>query len=312
MGSGISKKQSQTPAAAPKKKGKKADAFQLKCLTEHTEGINALCMSHDGNTVVTVSEDKTGRLWDTKTEECVGLLQGHKMYITTVCVSERYIFTGSADKTVRKWNLESGACIKVFLGHVSTVNRVICSGDLAFSSSYDKTVKCWHADTGECLRTFRGHRLSVTPLLLVSDSNRGAAFAVDMENNDDILISGSADSTAKSWGMNANECLVSYKGHTGAVVCLAVDGKGKSLFTGSTDATIRSWDLLTGAPIKTFKGHQAAIIQIQVRYVNLINTQLFPHIILVLLRINCKIVYTYESTENFLNLFMNAISNYIN
>ena len=262
MGCGISKKQSETPTAT-KKKGK---TFQLKCLTEHAGGINALCLSPDGNTLVTVSEDKTGRLWDTKTEECVGLLQGHKMYILSVCVSERYIFTSSADKTIRKWNLESSACIKVFVGHVSTVNRVICSGDLVFSSSYDKTVKCWHADTGECLRTFRGHRLSVTPLLLVSESNRGAAFAaVDMENNDDILISGSADSTAKSWGMNSNECLVTYKGHMAAVVCLAVDGKGKTLFTGSADFTIRSWDLLTGAPIKTFKGHQASIIQIQVR-----------------------------------------------
>lgn len=265
MGSGISKKQSETPSAGPtNKKAKKKDAHQLKCLTEHTDGINAMCVSHDGSTVVTVSEDKTGRLWDTKTEECVGLLQGHKGYITSVCVSERYIFTSSADKTVRKWNLESGACIKVFVGHISTVHRVVCSGDLAFSSSYDKTVKCWHADTGECLRTFRGHRLSVTPLLLVSDSSRGAAF--DLENNDDILISGSADSTAKSWGMNSNECLVSYKGHTGPVICLAVDGKGKTLFTGSADATIRSWDLLTGAPIKTFTGHQHAIIQIQVRF----------------------------------------------
>lgn len=314
MGSGISKKQTQTPATPTKKKGKK-DGYLLKSVKEHEGAINAICMSHDGTTIVTVSEDKTGRLWDTKTEECVGLLHGHKSYIISVCVSERYIFTSSADKTVRKWNLESGACIKTFLGHTSNVNRVICSGDLVFSSSYDKTVKCWHADTGECLRTFRGHRFSVTPLLLVSDSNRGAAFGADLENNDDILISGSVDGTAKSWGMNSNECLVTYKGHGGAVNCLAVDGKGKTLFTGSADSTIRSWDLLTGAPIKTFQGHQGAIIQLQVRelsveYDNLINTQLFSYIILVLLRMNCEIVYTYKSTKNFLNLFMNAISNY--
>lgn len=267
MGSGISKKQSETPSACPTNnsntKGKKKDPNLLKCLAEHSEGINAMCMSPDGSTIVTVSEDKTGRLWDTKTEECVGLLQGHKSYITSVCVTERYIFTSSADKTVRKWNSESGALIKVFVGHLSTVHRVICSGDLVFSSSYDKTVKCWHADTGECLRTFRGHRLSVNPILLVSDSSRGAAF--DLENNDDILISGSVDSTAKSWGMNSNECLVTYKGHNGGVMCLAIDGKGKTLFTGSADATIRSWDLLTGAPIKTFTGHQSTIIQIQVR-----------------------------------------------
>ena len=130
MGSGISKKQSETPVEK-KKKGKKT--FQLKCLTEHTDGINAMCLSPDGNTLITVSEDKTGRLWDTKTDECVGLLQGHVMYIKDVCVSERYIFTCSADKTVRKWNLESGVLIKVFTGHQSTVNQVICSGDLVFS-----------------------------------------------------------------------------------------------------------------------------------------------------------------------------------
>lgn len=267
MGSGISKQQSETPVEK-KKKGKKT--FHLKCLTEHTDGINAMCLSPDGNTLITVSEDKTGRLWDTKTDECVGLLQGHVMYIKDVCVSERYIFTCSADKTVRKWNLESGVLIKVFTGHQSTVNQVICSGDLVFSCSYDKTIKCWHADTGECLRTFRGHRLSVNTLLLVSESYRRAEFAaVDMENNDDILVSGSVDGTAKSWGMNENECRTTFKGHQAAVTCLAVDGKGKTLFTGSADTTIRSWDLATGAPFKTFTGHQGAMIQIQVRILRL-------------------------------------------
>lgn len=310
MGSGISKKQSETPATASKKKSK-PPAFQLKCLAEHTDGINAMCISPDGNTIVTVSEDKTGRLWDTKTEECVGWLNGHESYITSVCVSERYIFTGSADKTVRKWNLESGAKIKKpFFGHTSTVFRVICSGDLVFSSSYDKTIRCWHADTTECLRIFRGHRSSVGALLLVSESNRGAAFAaVDMENNDDILISGSADGTAKSWGMNANECLVTFKGHTNSVVCLAVDGKGKTLFTGSADTTIRSWDILTGAPIKTFKGHQGMILQIQVCTIRLYTAlsliDKYPVILQCnscAFRINCKIVDTCESNEKLAEL----------
>ena len=266
MGSGISKKQSECPAPVSKKKGKQGKTHLIKCLWEHHHSINGLWLSPDGNTLVTVSEDKTGLLWDTKTEEHIARLVGHTGYITSICASERFIFTGSEDKTVRKWNLESGVCIKTFLGHSSKVNRVICSGDLVFSGSYDKTVKCWHADTGECLRTFRGHRLSIMALLLVSDANRGTSFAVDMENNDDVLVSGSVDCTAKSWSMNSNECLVTFKGHNQSITCLATDGNGKSLFTGSADCTIRSWDLLTGAPLKVFKSHQAAIIQIQVRF----------------------------------------------
>lgn len=254
MGSGSSKKN-------PKKKMEKT--FLVKCLEEHSGPVNAMCLSPDGNTVVTVSEDKTGKLWDTKTEECVGLLEGHKMYIIGVCASDRYVYSCSADKTIRKWSLESGACLKTFVGHASNVNRIICSGDLVFSSSYDRTVKCWHSDTGECLRTFQGHKRSVNPLVLVpSETNRGTF--IDMENNDDVLVSGSADETAKSWGMNSNECLVTFKGHSGAVLSLAVDARGKLLFTGSGDATIRSWDLLTGVPHKVFRGHEGAVLGIQV------------------------------------------------
>ena len=251
-----------------KKRNKKTEnSFLIKCLEEHSGGINALCLSKDGNTVVTVSEDKSGRLWDTRSEQCVGLLAGHTEYINGVCVSDRYVFTCSADKTIRKYNLETGTILKVFTGHSSTVNRVICSGDLVFSSSYDRTVKCWHGDTGECLRTFRGHKRGVYPLHLVpSETNRGAF--IDLDNNDDILVSGSADNTAKSWGMNSNECLITFKGHTGAVICLTVDVKGKLLFTGSADSTVRSWDLLSGVSVNIFSGHQSSVLCVQVSQIS--------------------------------------------
>ena len=264
MGSGISKKQSEKSVEGPPKKKKKT--FQLKCLKEHEDCINAICMSPDGNTIITVSDDKTGRLWDTKTEEKVGELEGHAKYITSVCVWGRYVFTSSADATIRKWNLENGSCIKTMKGHSQAVNRVICSGNFIFSSSYDRTAICWSAETCDHLKRFEGHKSSVISLLVVSESSYGggAFAAVDIESNDDTLITGSADNTAKSWAMNSNDSTVTYKGHTGAVMCLAVDGKGKSLFTGSADHTIRSWDILTGAPIRSFKGHQGSIVQIQV------------------------------------------------
>lgn len=249
--------------SSTKGKKKKENSFLIKCFEEHSGAINALCLSKDGNIVVTVSEDKTGRLWDTRNEQCVGLLAGHTEYINSVCVSDRYIFTCSADKTIRKYSLDTGAPLKTFTGHESTVNQVISSGDLVFSSSYDRTLKCWHGDTGECLRTFRGHKRGVYPLHLVpSETNRGTF--IDMDNNDDILVSGSADNTAKSWGMNSNECLVTFKGHKGAVICLTVDTKGKLLFTGSADTTVRSWDLLSGASVNIFSGHQASVLCVQV------------------------------------------------
>lgn len=259
MGSGSSKN-----SKKQSKGGKKKDkTFMLKSLNEHGGGINGMCLSPDGSTVITVSEDKTGKLWDIKTEECVGTMSGHTGYVTYVCASDKYAYTCSSDKTIRKWSLETGNCCKIFEGHASVVHRVIYAGDLLFSSSYDKTVRCWHSDTGERLKVFRGHKRGVHPILLVpSETNRGAY--IDMETSDDLLISGSSDNTAKAWEMNSNDCLITFKGHEGPVLCLAVDNKGKVLFTGSSDCTVRSWDLMTGAPIKVFKGHSASVLCIQV------------------------------------------------
>ena len=150
-------------------------------------------------------------------------------------------------------------------GHKSTVNKVVYLQGILFSGSYDRTVRCWHAEEGDCLRTFEGHRRGIYPMLVVSNS-KTKRIHVDLESNDDILITGSADFTAKSWGMNSSECLLTYKGHKGAVLCLAVDSTNRTLFTGSTDTTIRVWDLMSGENTKVLEGHQGSVLNLQVNY----------------------------------------------
>ena len=66
----------------------------------------------------------------------------------------------------------------------------------------------------------------------------------------DILISGSADSTARSWSFDTGGCLKLFKGHAGAVTTMATDAVGKILFTAGADATIRSWNISTGQVLK--------------------------------------------------------------
>lgn len=264
MGSGSSKKFSPPGSADNSKKKKKDKTFLIKTLYEHTGAINGICLSNDKQTLVTVAEDHTARLWDIKTEECIGALEGHTSYITYCCVSEEHIFTSSADYSIRKWDFKTCKCLHEFNGHTSTVNKIIYSQGLLFSTSYDRTARCWDTTTGDLLRVFEGHHRSLFPLLLVSNSKTWRAH-VDLDYNDDILITGSADYTAKSWGMNSNQCLVTYKKHTGAVLSLAVDSSNKILFTGSTDATICMWDLLSGRYIKTMAGHLATVLNLQVR-----------------------------------------------
>ena len=268
MGCASSKKVSPPGSADGTKKKTKDKTFLLKTLDEHTGAINSICLSNDRQTIVTVSEDHTARLWDLKMEECIGVLEGHTSYITNCCVSEEHVFTASADYSVRKWDLKTCECLHEFNGHTSTVNKIIFSQGLLFSGSYDRTARVWDVRSGDLLRVFEGHHRSLFPLLLVSNSKTRRAH-VDLDSNDDILITGSADYTAKSWGMNSNQCLVTFKKHTGAVLSLAVDSNNKTLFTGSTDTTICMWDLLSGRHLKTLEGHLATVLNLQVSFLNL-------------------------------------------
>jgi WD40 repeat protein len=81
----------------------------------------------------------------------------------------------------------------------------------------------------------------------------------------DIIITGSQDTTAKTWSFETGDCLKTFRGHTGAILCLATDPFGKILLTGSGDNTIRAWDIYRGTELHVYDQHQAAIINLLVR-----------------------------------------------
>ena len=67
--------------------------------------------------------------------------------------------SGSDDKTIKLWNANTGECLRTLEGHTQTVHSVAFSpdGTTLASGSWEKTIKLWNANTGECLRTLEGH-----------------------------------------------------------------------------------------------------------------------------------------------------------
>ena len=88
-----------------------------------------------------------------------------------------------------------------------------------------------------------------------------------LDASKDVLITGSADFTARTWDFETGQGLKTFKGHKGAVTCMSVDPHGKALFTGSTDFTVRSWHIYKGSALKVFEGHQGSVICMQVGHV---------------------------------------------
>lgn len=80
-----------------------------------------------------------------------------------------------------------------------------------------------------------------------------------LQFDDNVLITGSYDSTAKVWDIETGQELRTLTGHTSGIRCLQFDDQ--SLMTGGLDGTLRLWDWRTGQCKRTFeRAHSQGII----------------------------------------------------
>ena len=72
-------------------------------LEGHTLTVCGLALTPSGQ-LVSVSWDKTVRVWDVSTRQCTAVLAGHEAAVWDVlCLEDGAVLTASADKTVKRW-----------------------------------------------------------------------------------------------------------------------------------------------------------------------------------------------------------------
>ena len=82
-----------------------------------------------------------------------------------------------------------------------------------------------------------------------------------LQFDDQILATGSYDTTIKIWDIHTTEEIRTLKGHTCAVRCLQFDDS--KLISGSLDSKIKIWNWRTGECISTLSPHSGGIIGLQ-------------------------------------------------
>ncbi|PGH29834.1 F-box and WD-40 domain-containing protein MET30 [[Emmonsia] crescens] len=79
-----------------------------------------------------------------------------------------------------------------------------------------------------------------------------------LQFQDNILATGSYDTTIKIWDTETGQELRTLRGHQSGIRCLQFDDT--KLISGSLDWTIKVWNWRTGECISTYAGHQSGVI----------------------------------------------------
>jgi WD40 repeat protein len=85
-------------------------------LEGHLESVNDLAYSLDGTILVSASNDKSIKLWDVASRQCVRTLLGHtrSVYSISFTPDGNFLASGGNDHTIKLWCVASGNCIESF------------------------------------------------------------------------------------------------------------------------------------------------------------------------------------------------------
>lgn len=213
---------------------------ELRSWVAHEARANGCALTADGTRALSVSDDRTAKLWDTEArQEIHRFTLGDEGYACALTARGEIAVLGGDSAEVSVWNARTGERLRVLTGHLSSVETcaIDAGGGLIVTGSGDLTVKLWRDPL-------------VAPALFPPFQAELRDCAVDATGR--LLAGAAMDTTLRIWDARTGEPLHVFRGHTTALTGCAFTPDGKSVVSIADNGGLRIWDL--------GKGHERSVM----------------------------------------------------
>ena len=261
----------------------------------HSNFVNSVVYSPDGQKILSASGDKTIKEWDVESSACLRVYKGYEddgfrgFVRATYSGDGQKILSAYWDGTIKEWDLASGCCLRTYQGHKKMVPSVVYSidGQKILSASFDHTIKEWDVVSGFCIRTYKGHKGPVYSAFYSNGGQKIFSVSWDRTIKEWNVVNGSCQRTFqlhatriksavyrsdcqkilltakstefKEWDLESNTCLRSYQGHNYNVTTAIYSADCKKILSADRAGIIKEWDVYSGTCLRTYQGLRSPV-----------------------------------------------------
>lgn len=219
-----------------------------------------IMMTPDRKALISVSSDKTIRLWDVETGDLINTIRGQigegrqgMLYAGAISPDGQIVAVGGYGFGVGKsyihlFHLQTGKQVGLLKGHSNTIHALAFSQDGKWlaSSSHDQTIRIWQISS----LNSSPDKMEYREVALLK-GHRGPVYDVAFSPDGTKLVSASLDGTLRLWEFPQDlpdaENLEGIKytemtQHSAEAYCVAYAPNGKHIISGGFDRKILLWD----------------------------------------------------------------------
>ena len=243
------------------------------------------CVQFDEHKILTGSRDRTIRIWDTHTFECIKIL-GIPKPTSNINSLAPVVRTSRGHKpfttlgSPKPENCLQPCAMKSSLAHSGSVLCLQFDNEIVVTGSSDTTLIIWSVmQDYRPTQRLRRHKAGVldvcfddsyivscskdTTICLWSRSNgellrqlsghRGPVNAVQLRGS--LIVSASGDGVAKLWNIASGMCVKEFASRDRGLACVEFSPDCRMIFAGGNDQLIYQFDATTGELVREFSGH---------------------------------------------------------